>query len=157
MTADRPAARVARPPVERPTDHRGRYVPDGSWPPGRGAPEPLERVRRFVNTANAESAGDHFETVESLCAWLDREGYPRRTALTEEDRARVAEVRRALRQLAFTNHDGGRSGDAVRLAQEAVAVLDRVAAGCPVVLHIESSLCQGGVGEAAGARGGGRR
>ena len=35
-------------PSERPTDHRGRYVPDGSWPPGRGAPEPLEHQRILI-------------------------------------------------------------------------------------------------------------
>ena len=52
-------------------------MPDGSWPPGRGAPEPLERVRRFVNTANPESGADHFETPASLAAWLEREGYGR--------------------------------------------------------------------------------
>ncbi len=90
----------------RPTDHRGRYVPDGSWPPGRGAPEPLERVRRFVNTANPESGADHFETPASLAAWLEREGYavPR---VTERDRTRVVLLRAAVRELAIANHEGG--------------------------------------------------
>ena len=62
-------------------------MPDGSWPPGRGAPEPLERVRRFVNTANPESGADHFETPASLAAWLEREGYGR-PRVTERDRTR---------------------------------------------------------------------
>ena len=82
--------------ADRPTDHRGRYVPDGSWPPGRGAPEPLERVRRFVNTANPESGADHFETPASLAAWLEREGYGR-PRVTERDRTRAVLLRAAVR------------------------------------------------------------
>ena len=98
--------------ADRPTDHRGRFVPDGSWPPGRGAPEPLERVRRFVNTANPESGADHFETPASLAAWLEREGYGR-PRVTERDRTRAVLLRAAVRELAIANHErehGARPG-----------------------------------------------
>ena len=115
----------------RPTDHRGRYVPDGSWPPGRGAPEPLERVRRFVNTANPESGADHFETPASLAAWLEREGYavPR---VTERDRTRVVLLRAAVRELAIGNHEGELAGPHVA---EATRLLDGLSAELPLVVR----------------------
>jgi predicted RNA-binding Zn ribbon-like protein len=117
--------------VERPTDHRGRFVPDGSWPPGRGAPEPLERVRRFVNTANPESGADHFETTASLAAWLEREGYGR-PRVSERDRTRAVLLRAAVRELAMANHEGG-AGE--HHAAEANRLLDGLAADLPLVVR----------------------
>jgi predicted RNA-binding Zn ribbon-like protein len=119
--------------ADRPTDHRGRYVPDGSWPPGRGAPEPLERVRRFVNTANPESGADHFETPASLAAWLEREGYGR-PRVTERDRTRAVLLRAAVRELAIANHEGGPEGDELHAA-EANRLLDGLAGDLPLVVR----------------------
>jgi predicted RNA-binding Zn ribbon-like protein len=118
-------------PTDRPTDHRGRYVPDGSWPPGRGAPEPLERVRRFVNTANPESGADHFETPASLAAWMEREGYGR-PRVTERDRTRAVLLRAAVRALAIANHEGSADGPP---AAEACRLLDGLAADLPLVVR----------------------
>jgi len=119
----------ARRAADRPTDHRGRFVPDGSWPPGRGAPEPLERVRRFVNTANPESGADHFETPASLAAWMEREGYGR-PRVTERDRTRAVLLRAAVRELAIANHEGGAGG---LHAAEASRLLDGLASDLPLV------------------------
>jgi len=118
-------------PPNRPTDHRGRYVPDGSWPPGRGAPEPLERVRRFVNTANPESGADHFETPGSLAAWFEREGYGS-FRVSERDRTRVVLLRAALRELAIANHEGANDPHAA----EAARLLDGLAADLPLVVRL---------------------
>ena len=117
--------------ADRPTDHRGRFVPDGSWPPGRGAPEPLERVRRFVNTANPESGADHFETPASLAAWLEREGYGR-PRVTERDRTRAVLLRAAVRELAIANHEGGAGGPH---SAEANRLLDGLAGDLPLVVR----------------------
>jgi predicted RNA-binding Zn ribbon-like protein len=124
--------------ADRPTDHRGRYVPDGSWPPGRGAPEPLERVRRFVNTANPESGADHFETPASLAAWMEREGHGR-LRVTERDRTRVVLLRAAVRELAIANHEGDQVGDgAGPHAAEAGRLLDGLAADLPLLVRFSS-------------------
>ena len=129
----------------RPTDHRGRFVPDGSWPPGRGAPEPLERVRRFLNTANPESGADHFETPASLAGWMAREGYDRAGAVTGAQWEEVVALRAALRGLALANHDGA-------LAAEDAAMVDAIAARCPVLIRLSPAA-----GAGAGRDRGGRR
>ena len=143
MAADRPPPRPGSRPVERPTDHRGRFVPDGSWPPGRGAPDRLERVRRFVNTKNPESGADHFETSASLSAWLRREGYPAGPPVTAQDRVRVVEVREALRELAHANHESSpvsdEAGGVGPSTAHAFARLDEVAAERPVVVRLAPS------------------
>jgi predicted RNA-binding Zn ribbon-like protein len=114
--------------TDRPTDHRGRYLPDGSWPPGRGAPEPLERARRFMNTSNTENGADHFETPASLRAWLEREGYDRPPAVTEAERQQAVMLRAALRELARANHDGTPT-------EGTLAALDHVAARIPLTIR----------------------
>jgi predicted RNA-binding Zn ribbon-like protein len=121
--------------AERPTDHRGRYVPDGSWPPGREAPEPLERVRRFLNTANQESGADHFETPATLQAWLEREGYDV-GRLSGEDHGRLLELRVALRELCLENHDRAAGGSSTGADADAIAVLHRLGAGAPLVVRL---------------------
>jgi predicted RNA-binding Zn ribbon-like protein len=113
---------------ERPTDHRGRFLPDAGWPPGRGAPGSLERVRRFLNTVNPESGGDHFETSTSLAHWLEREGYGRPVRVTATDRRRAVTVRQALRDLAYANHEGSTD-------RRAIAALDDAASRLPVTLR----------------------
>jgi predicted RNA-binding Zn ribbon-like protein len=122
---------------ERPTDHRGRYVPDGSWPTGREAPEPLERVRRFLNTANSESGADHFETAATLQAWLEREGYDARR-LSGEDHGRLLELRAAVRELCLDNHDRAAGGSSSDGDAGAVDVLRRLGAGAPVVVRLSA-------------------
>jgi predicted RNA-binding Zn ribbon-like protein len=119
-------------PLSRPTDHRGRFIPDGGWPAGRGAPEPLERVRRFLNTVNPESGADHFETPASLAAWTEREGYDEVRPITEAQRMRMVELRAALRELAHGNHAPSHGGHDLAAT---VAVLDDLAARLPVLLR----------------------
>lgn len=79
-----------------PLDHRGRAIPDGSWPDGRLAPDGLDAVRRFVNTTNLESGADRLDTPELFDAWLEAEGR-RALEVTEDDLARLVNVRERLR------------------------------------------------------------
>ena len=130
--------------AERPTDHRGRFVPDGSWPPGREAPGPLEQVRRFLNTANQESGADHFETPATLQAWLEREGYEVGPLSRDEHRP-LLELRTALRELCLANHDrAGAPAETVQDAgtagaeTQATAVLDRLGARAPVTIRLSA-------------------
>jgi predicted RNA-binding Zn ribbon-like protein len=121
--------------AERPTDHRGRFLPDGSWPPGREAPEPLERVRRFLNTTNPESGGDHFETPATLKAWLEREGYDA-GRLSPEDHGRLLALRAALRDLCLDNHDRAADGSSSDAGADALDVLRHLGAGAPVTIRL---------------------
>ena len=128
--------------VERPTDHRGRYVPDGSWPPGREAPGALEQVRRFLNTANRESGADHFEIPATLQAWLEREGYDV-GPLSRDDHRRLLELRDALRELCLANHDRAGAADGVdavtgEAEAQAIAALDRLGARAPVTIRLSA-------------------
>ena len=153
----RPTAPARRRAADRPTDHRGRYVPDGSWPPGRGAPEPLERVRRFVNTANPESGADHFETPAS---W--RPGWNGRATagprVTERDRTRAVLLRAAVRELAIANHEGGSRPGSTRPRPH--RLLDGLAGDLPLVVRCSpapalvpvSAGVDGGAVEPAGHR-----
>jgi predicted RNA-binding Zn ribbon-like protein len=118
--------------AQRPTDHRGRFVPDGGWPPGRGAPEPLERVRRFINTRNSESGADHFETAEALGGWLRHEGHDVVGEVSEAQRLRAVALRDALRDLARAN--GDRMSDGL-----AVTAMDALAERLPMTLRFGPS------------------
>jgi predicted RNA-binding Zn ribbon-like protein len=123
--------------AERPTDHRGRFVPDGSWPPGREAPEPLERVRRFLNTANPESGADHFESPTTLAAWLEREGYVV-GPLSADGHARLLALRAALRELCLDNHDRAVDGPSSDASAEALDVLRRLGSGAPMIVRLSA-------------------
>ena len=80
-----------------PTDRTGRVVPDGSWPAGREAAGELERLRRFLNSTNPESGGEHLVDGPDVRAWLMREDHDDPGRLTDDDAARVRCVREALR------------------------------------------------------------
>jgi predicted RNA-binding Zn ribbon-like protein len=112
---------------DRPTDHRGRYLPDAGWPPGRVAPEPLERARRFMNTSNLENGADHFETPDALRGWLVSEGYDLPAQVGEEERRLAVALRAALRELARANHDGPP-------APGGLSVLDAIAVRIPLTI-----------------------
>jgi predicted RNA-binding Zn ribbon-like protein len=102
-----------------PLDALGLAIPDGSWPPGREAPDDLEFVRRFCNSQNLESGADVLRTPAELRAWLTREGFRRVGRPSAEDLARVLTLRRALRAMVVANHDGVGIAQAARLFDRA--------------------------------------
>ncbi len=113
-----------------PVDRYGRVIPDGSWPPGRESPGPLETVRRFVNTRNPESGADRFESVDDLVEWMGSEGYPTVPSPTTAELDTVRRLRDSLRDLASANRT--RATD-----HGAWAALDEVAAGLDVRVRFE--------------------
>ena len=102
-------------------------VPDP--PPGREpAPDGSALVQEFVNSADLEEQIDAFGSVESARAWLTGHGLVAgRRGPTEADRARLVEVREALRDV-LDARDGGivpadRLESANRLAREVPMVV----------------------------------
>lgn len=95
--------------------------------PGPVAPEPLELVRRFVNTRDIEAGRDRFASVDGLRSWL-REVHllrTRDTATAAQLRHAIA-VREAVRGLLRTNH-----GHAP-LSTSSLRALDEAAEGLSV-------------------------
>jgi predicted RNA-binding Zn ribbon-like protein len=84
------------------TDAAGRSLPDPAWPPGRPAPDRLELVRRWCNTANHESGAERFGQPWELDAWLAAEGFAG-PPVSAADVERVVAAREAVRCLALGN------------------------------------------------------
>ncbi len=99
-----------------PLDHRGRAIPDGSWPDGRPAPDGLELVRRFVNTTNRESGADWLESPEHFDRWLGNEGR-RPLGVTDRDLGRLIDIREWIRDVLTEGDDGLRVGSAPPLSR----------------------------------------
>ncbi|GHA98015.1 CGNR zinc finger domain-containing protein [Streptomyces termitum] len=92
------------------------------------APGRLALVQSFVNSVNVEFGPDAFASVPALVRWMERNGFPAGAgAPTEADRAEAVAVREALRALMRANNGAGDD-------PEARALIERVAAGCPLVL-----------------------
>lgn len=53
-----------------PVDSDGRVLPPCDWPHDRSAPENLEIIRRFCNTANLESGADRLRHAGDFEKWL---------------------------------------------------------------------------------------
>lgn len=75
-----------------------RALPEAGWPAGREAPPPLERVRRFLNTANLESGADRFLSTSEAQAWLVAEGHSLRAEFSSVELRQLVTVREALRR-----------------------------------------------------------
>ena len=69
------------------------------------APEGLELVQAFVNSADIEAGTDDLRETESAATWLRDRAHVRVAALGDADRVRLIEVREALRSLLST-HSG---------------------------------------------------
>jgi predicted RNA-binding Zn ribbon-like protein len=116
----------------RPTDAKGRYLPDGSWPAGREAPAALEPLRRFLNTTNRENGAEHLDGPVGLRRWLAAEGHAPGARCQASDAVRVVALREALRALAAVSDGHAVSPDAQRvLRAEAERCIVRVALGPP--------------------------
>jgi len=84
-------------------------------------PEPLELVRKFVNSMDVDEDEDSLATPSQLGQWLSEHGLPGARGLSEADRRRAVEVREALRALLLAN--GGEPLD-----PRALETLNRAAA-----------------------------
>ena len=70
------------------------------------APEPLERVRSFVNTLDVEDGVDTLSTIEDLLRWLGSQDVPDdQHPLQAEDLNRTKALRESLRAALRANHD----------------------------------------------------
>lgn len=87
-----------------PVDAAGRVLPTCDWPPDRAAPQPLELVRRFCNTANLESGADRLGDVDDFGSWLVEQGHPR-FDVTSDALVACSEVREAIRAAAVAHRD----------------------------------------------------
>lgn len=87
------------------------------------APEPLDLVRRFVNTRNRMRGYDLLGNAEEAGRWLSEAGYQADVALGEEELKRLRTLRESLRTI-LTVHTTG-SSEQVR---RSVAQLDELCA-----------------------------
>lgn len=93
------------------------------------APGELELVRLFINSHDFEDDVEELSDPEALGRWLSEHGLAGDyNAATPADVSRAIEVREALRNLCLANNDG-------REDPEALATLDTVATGSPLVLR----------------------
>ena len=85
------------------------------------APDELEVVRAFVNTADIGSGSDELETPPALVAWLAEHALIEKGAqANDHDLARSRALRDALRAFLYLNAGG-------ELDPKAPAVLDKAA------------------------------
>jgi hypothetical protein len=106
-----------------PVDRRGRPLPEASWPPGREAPEPLERLRRFLNTTNREAGAEALDDPDAARAWLLADGHSC-PLLTAADLTMLLTLREGLRDL---------------VERRSAPVLTELAAFAPVQVHLVPS------------------
>jgi predicted RNA-binding Zn ribbon-like protein len=84
------------------------------------APGALLVVQELVNTLDVEAGTDSIETPAGLRAWLvERTLAPPDLRPTDDDTARVAEFREALRALLHANHGGAVDPEALRTLNRA--------------------------------------
>lgn len=86
----------------------------------RAAPEPLDLIQRFVNTADLEHDEDWLLSPADLAAWLSEVGYD--ATVTRRDLAQARDLRASLRALLLANNTGD------RYPADACATVNRVGA-----------------------------
>ncbi|MBL1084110.1 CGNR zinc finger domain-containing protein [Streptomyces actinomycinicus] len=97
------------------------------------APGRLALVQSFVNSLNVEFGPDEFASLGGFTRWLAEYGPPGAgRGVTGADRERAVELREALRALLRENN-GGDPDPAAR------AVVERIAAQCPLVLGFDEA------------------
>jgi predicted RNA-binding Zn ribbon-like protein len=94
------------------------------------APGRLELLRTFMNTIDLEAGDDDFSSGDALAEWLGTRGLlAKGTKLSEADRRSAIAFRETVREVLEANAGHG-------TAKEAVARLDRIAAGVPLRVQI---------------------
>jgi predicted RNA-binding Zn ribbon-like protein len=105
-------------------------VAEGS--PDKRAPEPLDIVQRFVNSADLETGEEDLTSPEALRTWLAERGLMRpHEHVTDGDLRRALDVREGLRALLLANN--GEPLDAI-----AVERLNRAASRAGVRLRFDA-------------------
>jgi predicted RNA-binding Zn ribbon-like protein len=111
------------------------------------APEPLEVVRAFVNTWDADEGTDALADPAVAAEWLGAHGLVEPgTRVREADRRRVVDLREALRAALLANN-----GEP--LTEDAVATLNALAARSPLAARFDTSGTIGVTGERGGVDG----
>jgi predicted RNA-binding Zn ribbon-like protein len=111
------------------------------------APQPLELVRSFVNTYDAEELTDKLDGPDAARAWLaEHELLAAGEKVTPAERRRLVDVREALRSL-LLSHSG------VELDPSAPATLDAAARRAQLSVGFASDATTHVVPRAAGADG----
>jgi predicted RNA-binding Zn ribbon-like protein len=114
---------------------------------GETVPRELAPIQALVNTADIEGGDEQLGDPAALRDWLVAQGLLQASAAVDEaDLALTVELREALRAMLRVNH-----GDPVD--PEAVAVVNRVAAGLPLRLAFEADGSPGLLAAEAGVRG----
>ncbi|MGE7386866.1 CGNR zinc finger domain-containing protein [Streptomyces sp. NPDC004126] len=111
------------------------------------APGRLAVVQSFVNSVNVEFGPDEFATGAGLVGWMAGHGFPPGAAAPSgADRAEAVAVREALRALMRENNGAGADPGAR-------ALVERVAAQCPLVLAFDGTGTPGLRPAGSGTRG----
>jgi predicted RNA-binding Zn ribbon-like protein len=112
--------------------------------PKPDAPGDLELIRLLVNTLDVETGKDTLATATALKAWLlEQKLVPRSIDVDDDDVARTAGFREALRQLMWANGDG-------TVDNSALAVLNDVARNGRMVVRFTTDASPSLASEAQG-------
>ena len=74
------------------------------------APEPLDLVRRFVNTRNRMRGYDFLGSGEEAVRWLTEEGYGSDLTVNESNLSRLHALREGLRVVSSSAYLGSHGG-----------------------------------------------
>lgn len=74
------------------------------------APEPLDLVRRFVNTQNRMRGYDLLASIEGAGRWLSEAGYASEEAISENEFERLHKLRESFRTVLAVHTFGSSSG-----------------------------------------------
>ncbi|HEY3486394.1 MAG TPA: CGNR zinc finger domain-containing protein, partial [Ilumatobacteraceae bacterium] len=119
---------------QHPRDREGRLLPDAGFPIGKEAPGRLERLRRFVNSANLESGADRLADVADAMDFLQAEGW-QPWSVDAHGLERLRRTRDLLRALAVANLDGRRDAAPWRALVGVTAALGvAVREGSPILV-----------------------
>lgn len=91
------------------------------------APEPLDLVRRFVNTRNRMRGYDLLASIEETARWLSEAGYESGETISEKDFERLHALRECLRTV-LAAHTFGSSGGSGREVENAALELNELCA-----------------------------
>jgi predicted RNA-binding Zn ribbon-like protein len=122
----------------------------GNTSPEKTAPEPLELVQRFVNSADLETGEDELTSPDALRDWLAERGLMSRDErVSAADLARMVDVREGVRALLLENSGLEPDPEPIERLDEAVAgagVRLRFRPGADPTLEPEAGGVDGAIG-----------
>ena len=94
----------------------------GEGEPEKRAPEPLDLVQQFVNSADLERGEDELGTAEALTRWFEKHGLAAPgTVVSASEHRRAIDVREGLRAILFAHNGGDADPEAVERLERAAA------------------------------------